>query len=814
MVRPSDKTLWVVLAAVFLPALIVCAAPAAETAQETAFRTFVNKYCFECHDNATAEAKLSLESLSMKPEELARWIHVFDKLRLGQMPPKERPQPAADERRRMTDWLGKKLRAASLEKQRLEGRVVLRRLNVTEYETTLRDLLGKQVAVRELLPEDTVKAGFDNVSDVLDLSSVHLLRYQDAAAKALATVVPRYPPKKIKSRLTGREVAAKARDAPIGVSLRIDGDVLFCYAITYNHIPLGTATVPQPGRYVVRASLSAENNRGRPLPVRISAGKAWGRDTNSVLAVRDVAEGKAQVIEQEVELGINDLAELHAWTLPSQRTWSDRKLSQGKPLAEYNGPALVIEWLEIEGPLDPFPPESYTRLFGELPLKTRYNGDQFRVESANPPADAARLMRAFLPPAFRRPVSDELADYYTRIVVDALDNKKPFEEAMLLGYRAALCSPHFLYLTEPLGTKVDQPAALDDYAVAARLSYFLWSSLPDRELIALAAKGELTKRDELHKQVERLLNDPRARRLTDHFVGQWLDLRKINDTTPDPNAYAEFDDFLFWSMPQETKRFFEEILAKDRSLTEFTHSDWTFLNERLAQHYGVPGVFGGELRVVPLPPEVHRGGVMTQASILKVTADGAKTSPVLRGKWVLDRILGQPPAPPPANVPAVEPDIRGATTIRQQLDKHRDSEACNACHKHIDPPGLALETYDPIGSWREFYRSPIYKRENLVKLPNYPHREVVRGLEVEKSGVTASGRTFRDIDEYKLLLLADKDQLTRCLVEKLVVYATGAEIQFADREVVEELVAKSRAGGYGFRSLIHDVVQSRVFLHK
>lgn len=814
MARATDIPLRMFCAALALSVLIVTPTKAAEAEPEAAFRGFVRTYCFECHDNATAEAKLSLESLSMQPADFARWIPVFDKLRLGQMPPKEHKQPAADERRQMTDRLGRKLQAASRELQQAEGRVVLRRLNVTEYETTLRDLLGRQVAVREFLPEETVKAGFDNVSDVLNLSSVHLLRYQEAAEQALATVVPRRSPQPIKSRLTGREVAAKARDAPIGVSLRIEGDVLFCYAITYNHIPLGTATVPQPGRYIVRASLFATNNAGQPLPVRFSPGKSWGRNPQNVLAVRDVAEGKPQVIEQEVELGTNDLAALDAWTLPSQRTWGDRKLSQGKPLTEYTGPGLAIEWLEIEGPLDPFPPAGYTRLFGDLPLKSRSRGSLLGVESAHPREDAARLMRAFLPQAFRRPVKGELADYYTQIVLDALDKNKSFEQAMLLGYRAALCSPHFLYLTEPLRTRAEQPAALDDYAVAARLSYFFWSSLPDRELIELAAKGELTKPAELNRQVERLLADSRSRRFTDHFVGQWLDLRKIDDTTPDPSAYAEFDDFLFWSMPQETTRFFEEILAKDRSLTEFTHSDWTFLNERLAQHYGVPGVFGGELRMVPLPPSAHRGGVMTQANILKVTADGAKTSPVLRGKWVLDRILGQPPAPPPANVPAVEPDIRGATTIRQQLDKHRSNAACNACHQHIDPPGFALESYDPIGSWREFYRAPVYKREKLVKLTNYPQRQVVRGLDIETSGATADGHNFSGIDEYKQLLLADQDQLARCLTEKLVIYATGAELQFADREVLEDLVAKSRKRGYGFRSLIHDLVQSRLFLHK
>jgi hypothetical protein len=780
----------------------------------TKFQTLLRKYCFECHDDATAEAKLSLESLSTKTEDFARWVPVYDKLRLDQMPPKDEPQPAGEERRQMMQWLGRELHEASLQKQRTEGRVVLRRLNVTTYETSLRDLLGKQVAVRELLPEDTVRSGFDNVSEVLDVSAVHLLRYQDAAEKALQTVVPRHAPKKIKTRLTGREVVAKAKDAPVGVSLRIDGDTLLVYASTYNHIPLGTATVPQPGRYVVRASLYAVNNNGQPLPVRLSAGKPWGRESNHVLAVRDAPADKPRVIEQEVELGLNDLVDVHAWTLPTQRQWADRKLNQGKQLDQYVGPGLAIEWLEIEGPLDAFPAAGYGHLFGDLPLTSRYAGDQLRVDSADPRADAERLIRAFLPVAFRRPVGAELQDYYVQFVLAELDKKRSFEEAMLIGYRAVLCSPHFLFLTEPLGTRPDQPAALDDFAVAARLSYFLWSTLPDRELTERAAKGELTKPEVLRAQVERLLKDPRSQRFTEDFAGQWLDLKKINDTTPDPNAYAEFDDFLFWSMPQETSRFFEEVLEHDRSLTDFTHSDWTFLNERLAQHYGVPDVFGGEMRLVKLPPDAHRGGVLTHASILKVTADGAKTSPVLRGKWVLDRILGQPPAPPPANVSAIEPDIRGTTTIRQQLEKHRSIESCAACHRHIDPPGFALESFDPIGSWREFYRGPVYKREALVKLANYPAREVVQGLDVEKGGVTAEGRSFKNIDEYKQILLADKDQLARNLAEKLLIYATGAEIQFADREVVEQLVARSRANGYGFRSLIHDVVQSRIFLHK
>jgi hypothetical protein len=504
-----------------------------------------------------------------------------------------------------------------------------------------------------------------------------------------------------------------------------------------------------------------------------------------------------------------------------------------EPLDKYTGAGLAVEWVEIEGPVDPWPGIGYERLFGGVPLKqnsiakliaagqpeppqpAKRNPDAFIYDPLTPATnksreEAGRLMRAFLPLAFRRPATKELEDYYVKMVHTALDRKLPFADAMLLGFKAALCSPHFLFITEPVDAKNKNPR-LDDYAIASRLSYFLWSSMPDTELLRLAAKNELTKPAVLRSQVERMLNDPKAERFTANFAGQWLDLRNINATSPDPQIYSEFDDFLFWSMPRETQLFFEEILKHDLSLLNFVDSDWTILNQRLAQHYGIPDQFGGELHKVKIPPESHRGGVLTQAAILKVTADGTRTSPVLRGKWVLDKIIGQPPAPPPPDIPSIEPDIRGATTIREQLDKHRNTPACATCHKHIDPPGFALESFDVIGGWRDFYRGT---RGKAVELANYPGKTIFRGLDVEKGGETPSGKPFKDIDEYKQLLLADKDQLARNLVQKLIVYGTGADIQFADREVVEQLVAKSREKNYAFRSLIHEVVQSRVFLNK
>jgi len=808
---------------------------------EARLRQFAEEHCLACHGPDVHRSGLRLDKLPLQfgdKDVSATWVKVLDKLARGEMPPKKNARPPEMEMKAVITGLQRHLHEASLARQRQDGRVVLRRLNRTEYETTLRDLLGTKVDVRDLLPDDNVAAGFDNVSAVLDVSSAHLLRYQDAADKALRTIVPNRPLAEFKERRTGRQITEKMTHwaTLLGKTVRLDGDTLILYVRPWSYIPCATAAAPQSGRYRVRASVYAVGTGGQPLPMRCVCDDVYGRDETNVRAVRDVPADKPTVIEGEFELKQRQMIVFAGWTLPAMRTVD--QLTKGKPLDQYTGPGLAVQWVEIEGPIDPWPPSGYERLFAGVPLKSTsvaraeaegrpvppqparrsldsYIYDPLVPAPARPREDAERLMRSFLTLAFRRPVSAELQDYYVKMVHGALDKKMSFTEALLLGYKAALCSPHFLFLTEPIaGGRSESPAALDPYAVASRLSYFLWSSLPDAEILQLAAKGELTKPAILRTQVERLLNDPRAHRFTTSFAGQWLDLRNINSTSPDPQIYSEFDDFLFWSMPRETQLFFEEILRADLSLTDFVHSDWTFLNQRLAQHYGIANVTGGELRKVKLPPDSHRGGVLTHASIMKVTADGTRTSPVLRGKWVLDRILGQPPAPPPPDIPAIEPDIRGATTIRQQLDKHRNTPACASCHRHIDPPGFALESFDVIGGWRDFYRGTRATRGGMVDLANYPGRKIFRGLDVEKGGETPAGRPFKDIDEYKQLLLADKDQLARNLAQKLIIYATGADIQFADREVVEQLVAKSREKNYGFRSLVHDVVQSRVFLNK
>jgi hypothetical protein len=405
-------------------------------------------------------------------------------------------------------------------------------------------------------------------------------------------------------------------------------------------------------------------------------------------------------------------------------------------------------------------------------------------------------------------VADKEVSRYVGLVNSQLKGKVSFEEAMRTAYKAALCSTDFLFLKEKVG-------ALDDWALASRLSYLLWNSMPDRTLYDLAGKGTLKEPATLRDQVERMLRDPRAERFIADFLDQWLDLRDIEFTTPDKKLYPEFDPFLRDSMVGESRAFFRELLQNDLGARNIVASDFLMLNSRLAHHYRIAGVSGAELRKVPVPANSHRGGFLTQASVLRVTANGTVTSPVKRGAWVMKQILGQPPAPPPPDVPAVEPDIRGTVTIREQLAKHRNDATCAACHAKIDPPGFALESFDVIGGWRERYRS--LGEQGDVPDPAKTGRPRVPYLwahAVDASGETAEGKAFKDFEDFRMILLQDERVLARNLARQMTIYATGAPISFADRDAIELVLDRARPSNYGVRSLLHELVQSALFCKK
>jgi hypothetical protein len=501
------------------------------------------------------------------------------------------------------------------------------------------------------------------------------------------------------------------------------------------------------------------------------------------------------------------------------------------PLAEKDGqPGVVFRWLEVEGPIyDQWPPAGHKLLFGELPMvnhkviaaeakpgqTNRFGERRFKppagvdVVSTKPLADAERLLREFIGQAYRRPTDEAEVKRFLPVVGSALKQGNNFTDAMIAGYTAVLCSPEFLCLEE-------KPGRLDDYALASRLAFFLWNTSPDQELRSLARKNQLHLPDVLRAQTERLLADPRSRQFVDAFLDYWLDLRKIVATAPDGNLYSDYylDDLLTESALEETQLFFAELLREDLPARNIVASDFAMLNERLAAHYGLPPVQGVALRRTPLPKDSPRGGLMTQAAVLKVTANGTTTSPVLRGAWIMERILGQKPPPPPPSVPAVEPDTRGAVTIRQQLDKHRTLATCNACHAKIDPAGFALENFDVMGGWRERYRAEGDGEPEKGIAKSGQKFAFHYALAVDASGELPDGRKFHDVRELKQLLLDNEKQIARNLAGQLAVYATGAPVRFADREQIDQALARASSSHYGVRSLVDEVVQSELFRSK
>ena len=814
--------------------LFIAAAVAAPTASDLtptgfarAVRPLFDEHCYDCHGDGEHKGDFALDKLPLdfsSPEKLRAWVGVLDKMESGEMPPKKKPRPAPAQLGTAATWLRTALLAADSKRQQTEGRVVARRLNRAEYENTVRDLLAIETPLKEMLPEDNSAHGFDNIGAALDVSSVLMERYLEAADAALDAAMPRSlrvePTTLHYSYLEDEGLLKSLGDKT--VLKRDDGVVMLSSG--YMPTTVRKFRAPADGLYHVRVSTYAYQSQKPVVMVALGGELISGRGETHTIGFFDAPPGKPIVIEFTDRIARNATFKV----MPFRLEGGERARTTGPE--KYDGPGLAVQWVEVEGPLaGSWPPESHRRLFGDLPiepidavsaanlerakkepLKAEYLAKQIKQEviSKEPAADADRLLRGFIPKAFRRAVSDAEMAPFIALVKARLDNGYRFEEAMRVGYKAVLTSPEFLFLRE-------KPGRLDAFALASRLSYFLWSSMADAELLSLAQQGKLSQPAVLRAQTERLLASPKARAFTENFLGQWLDLRLIDFTTPDKKLYPEFDELLKLSMIRETRLFFEEVLKRDLPVQNFIQSDFTILNQRLAEHYDIPGVTGQEFRKVSLPPGSHRGGLLGQGAVLKVTANGTTTSPVIRGKWVLDRVMGIPPAPPPKNISAIEPDIRGAKTIREQLDKHRNVESCATCHVKIDPPGFALENFDVIGGWRERYRivpAPGQRAEYVALKGDFPRpMKVALGPPVDASYQMENGATFHDVDEFKALLLRDKEMIARCLAGKLLVYATGAGLQFADRPVVGEIVARSKAKNYGLRTMIHEVVQSAVF---
>lgn len=647
---------------------------------------------------------------------------------------------------------------------------------------------------------------------------------------------------------------------------------------SYLNSVLDHFTVPYSAKYRVRVSCYAIRSEEPVLfTVRMGGpGHSEREDVpKKILGHVAVQPGAPQVLQFETHLERGQFFRMFLPTMPvirfdSPQLWG----TQG----DYTGPGVLVQWVEVDGPiLEQWPPASHTLLWDDVPMepipdakpnadpnehllhpptniaqprmtrrdkadkesgnKMVYDPKQgvggepiyrrarfpdplhstLRLSPADPKEDAARLLQSFVRHASRRPVEPVDAEPFIRLAHYWLDQGADFEATMRTAYAAYLTSPAFLYHQASLPPVAGSSVALDPYELAERLAFFLWNGLPDAELHQLASNGTLAEPAVLKAQTERMLEDARAQRFLKNFLDQWLDLELLDFTTPDSALYPEHDSVLQSSIEAETIAFFNELLAHDLSVRNIIDSDFAMLDRRLAEHYGLPAVDDMTIRRVTLPPGSVRGGVLTQASVLKVTSNGSNTSPVVRGTWVLERILGTPPDPPPPGVPAIEPDIRGATTVLQQLEMHRSRESCAGCHAKIDPPGVALENFDVIGLWRDHYRVIDPDRANLKTIGRAGMEVPIKytpGLPVDAADELPDGRSFQDIREYKELLLSDPDQIARTVVSKLITYTTGASVSFADRVEVERILSECQTSDHGLRSLVHAVIQSPTFHSK
>lgn len=794
-------------------ALLFFALPIYGQAFKEAWAPLVEASCIDCHD-ANTDTPLNLEKIGhdlSDPNTFRQWVKIFDQVDSGEMPPKKKKRPDPTLKNKALTTLHQHLRDASLAKQIKDGRTPVRRLTRTEYEYTLHDLFGIGGELASKLPPESTTSRFDTIASNQGISPVHIRSYLAAADQAIDEAIELRPRPDLKPRLIDYPnhpylqmwFKRELRRGGNTVKRKKDALVIFDdrpHTTQSNNMGIRFKV---PGQYRIKAEVHASQAR-TPVTFCIYRGNDLG-GVRELISSWQLNPGKPRQVEVEHYFTPGDYFYLAPADLDCDPNGRN-VLAVGA--RDYRGEGVAIRRLTLEGPLEKqWPPERTRDLLGEVEFRAGLKGNYSIVIGKSSMEQIKEVVSRIGPRALRRPLRDTEPKTWAALAKPVLESGRGFEEGLRLVLRALLSSPEFLY-HEAI------PGPLDDYALATRLSYFLWKSLPDDQLLFLAAGGRLNDRAVLRSEVNRMLEDKKAQRFIEDLLDQWLELKEIDATTPDEKLYPEYDDVLRQAMLEETRRFFSEMIQSDLSVGEFIDSDFTFLNRRLAEHYGIPGVEGLGFRKVTLPAESPRGGLLTQASILKVTANGTNTSPVPRGSFVLANLLGTPPSPPPPGVGAVEPDTQGATTIREELAAHREMESCNRCHREIDPPGFALESFDPIGGFRSRYRSTGQGVRPLTKLFGRPVREYRLGLPVDASGETSEGEPFAGIRDFKRLMKQKKDQLARHFLNQLIAYATGAEVEFADRKERDQILEQAGRDGYRIRGMIHAVVQSKMFRNK
>jgi hypothetical protein len=746
---------------------------------------FLEGHCVECHDADVKKGGLDLTSLNfdkLDPASLKAWQQIFERVRDGEMPPKKKAQPEKNEKDLFLAALKEPLLKTDQADIAANGRVRSRRLTRVEYEHTLHNLLGIDIPLKTLLPEDRASHGFETVADGQQLSHHQLARYLDVADLALddafdratkgdATYAKHHTPEMLLKNRGGNYRGPELRNGesitwPIGLQF-FGRTPTWAPASGWYRITLrGVRGINPTADGAVWGTLrSGHCESNAPLLYMIGLVEATATP-------RDMTFEAWIEKDHRLELRPNDGTHKRAPTGAKGGNVS----FVGRNLEKEGYAGIAHRGIDIE--------RIYPIANADGVRKKLFGGDGLEALKAE---NIDKLVHRFATRAFRRPVTEAQSAPYREIAAKSLQEGDSVLEALRAAYRAILCSPRFL-------TFIEAPGPLDDHAIASRLSFALWCSMPDQELLELANQNKLHEPQLLAQQVERLLSHSKAKRFIASFTDQWLKLNQIDFTTPDTRLFRDFDPVVQESMLQETRAYFTELLRRDLSITSLIDSDFAFLNGRLARHYKADlALQSGEgLQKVSLKAEAKRGGLVTQGAILKVTADGTSTSPVVRGVFINERILGNHIPPPPPGIPAIEPDIRGATSIRDQLDKHRNNESCASCHQTIDPPGFALENYDPVGIWR-----PGYGKDG-------------KGAKIDPSGHTPEGATFTDLATWQQIYTQQPQHLARGFATHFLTYATGAPPRFSDEAALDDIAEKTT----NIRSIIREVVLSDIFRTK
>jgi mono/diheme cytochrome c family protein len=771
---------------------------------------FLKKYCVECHSENVQKGDFRVDNLSPKvgTENTPQWLEIMERINSGEMPPEDaKLRPQAEESGKIVEWIAARMKEGEAARMAARGRVSFNRMTRDEYVNTVRDLIGVEYDAKDpgALLEDPEWHGFERIGSVLTLSPSNIEKYLTAAETILAEAYPDPLPANAKPAppfggskpaIVEEQINERHRERlrEMGLLDKVRFEMWPGDIFRYSSI----GQLPESGVYEISYTLSGLRPPGGRAP-RI---KVYHESLDRVLFEQDIVadEDKPTTVTFRAHLpkGHQSIFVYNDVPGPSNTPRSGRhgevpfistkigripwqmKLTDEAGHARY--PFLIIDSVSWKGPI-----------IGDHEQQLR--ADYMPREDGNM-HQVRECLSTLARRAFRRPVTDEEISQYMRIVQSELDAQETFRNAVKAGMLAILNSKSFLFIAE--GDEDASRHTLNDWEIASRLSYLLWNTMPDAELFALAEQGKLRDKGVLAQQVARLLADARSQRFTDSFATQWLRLKRVGMFQPDKNLYPDYDQALESSMVGETKAFFGEVLRSGLTLREFLHSDWSMLNLRLAQFYGLPEglVSDDEFQRVSLPADSHRGGLLTQASILSLTSDGVRHRPVHRGVWVMESIFGKSPPPPPANVNPIPTNPTGPkATLRQKLEAHIHDANCAVCHAKIDPLGLAFENYDAIGRWRT--------------------EEVTDGIgenpQVTAAGKLPDGRVYQTADEFKKLLVEDLDAFNHTFIEKLATYALRRSMSFDDRDDLKAIAAASKAEDYRVTEIVTELVTSYLF---